>query len=666
MKKIEASDNEAQSADIIGDNLSQLQKLFPEAFSEGKVQFDILRQLLGGMVDETDEKYGLSWHGKRRARQIALTPSTGTLRPCPEESVNWDTTQNLMIEGDNLEVLKLLQKSYSGEVKLIYMDPPYNTGKDFVYPDNFRDSIDNYLQLTGQAEGGAKMSSNTESSGRFHTDWLNMMYPRLRLAKSLLTKDGAIFVSCDEAEQPRLRIAMDEVFGEENFVADMVWAAGRKNDSRLISISHEYIVCYAREAGYLTEQKVEWRQRKKGLEEIYAQYDRLEKEFKGNYKQMTAELKAWFKDLPDAHPSKSHKHYCQIDKRGVYFAADISWPGGGGPKYEVLHPTTQRPVKIPTRGWITPDPEKMKAWIADERVHFGEDETSVPCIKSYLKDREYQAPYSVFYQDGRAATKRLRELMGADCFDFPKDERVLQEIVEMLTDEGDLVLDCFAGSGTFAHSVWAQNAADGKSRRWVLVQLPEPLSIDNSSQKEAAQYCAAIGKPSTIAELTKERLRRAANKVCADYPDFSGDIGFRVFKLDKSNIRAWRPELGNIVETLLDHHEHIVEGRTEADIVYELLLKLGLDLCVPMKSRVIASKTVGAVGGGVLMVCLAETIGAEEVESLSAGIVAWHKELAPVGDSTVVFRDSAFADDVAKTNMAAILAQNGLENIRSL
>ena len=383
MKKIEASDPAVQSADIVTDNLSQLQSLFPEAFSEGKVQFDVLRQLLGGSVDEADEKYGLNWHGKRRARQIALTPSTGTLRPCPDESVDWTTTQNLMIEGDNLEVLKLLQKSYAGKVKMIYMDPPYNTGKDFVYPDNFRDSIGNYLQLTGQIEGGAKLTANTDASGRFHTDWLNMIYPRLRLAKSLLTKDGAIFVSCDEAEQPRLRVAMEDIFGQENFIADMVWAAGRKNDSRLISISHEYIVCYARDAGYLTEQKVEWRQRKKGLEDIYAQHAKLVRELKGDYDAITAGMRAWFRELADSHPSKASKHYNCVDKRGVYFPADISWPGGGGPKYEVLHPKTQRPVSVPSRGWMTSDPQKMQQWISEDRVHFGVDESAVPCIKSY-------------------------------------------------------------------------------------------------------------------------------------------------------------------------------------------------------------------------------------------------------------------------------------------
>ena len=427
IKKFDLNDPDTVSADIVAGNVAALQGLFPQACSEGRIDFEVLKQLLGSAVDEREEKYGLNWHGKRRARQIALTPSTGTLLPCPEESVDWDMTQNLMIEGDNLEVLKLLQKSYAGKVKLIYIDPPYNTGKDFVYPDDFRHSIKNYLQLTGQEDSeGKKNSSNNESSGRFHTDWLNMIYPRIKLAQSLLKKDGAIFVSCDETEQARLRLAMDEIFGQENFIADMVWAAGRKNDSRLISVSHEYIVCYARDSGYLSETKVEWRQRKKGLKDIFTEYDRLRQLHGSNYLAMTAGMKSWFKGLADSDPSKAHKHYAHVDFRGPYFPDNISWPGGGGPKYEVLHPKTRKPVSVPSRGWMTSDPEKIKQWIADDRVHFGDNEKSVPCIKSYLRDHELQTPYSVFYRDGRAASKRLRTLMGCDCFDFPKDELVLR------------------------------------------------------------------------------------------------------------------------------------------------------------------------------------------------------------------------------------------------
>ena len=671
IQKIQSQSREAQSADIMAENIARLKALFPELLTESAngvaINVDVLKQLVGdAAVTDVEEKYGLNWHGKRRARQIALTPSTGTLRPCPNESVDWDTTQNLMIEGDNLEVLKLLQKSYSGKVKLIYIDPPYNTGKDFVYPDNFQDNIKNYLELTGQAEGGNKVSSNTEASGRFHTDWLSMMYPRLKLAQNLLKQDGAIFVSCDEGEQARLRMAMDEIFGQENFVADMVWAAGRKNDSRLISVSHEYIVCYARDTGYLTEQNIEWRQRKKGLEDIYSQHEKLKREFGTDYTSMTAGMKAWYKGLADSHPAKAHKHYAHVDARGVYFPDNISsLSGSQRPRYEIPHPITKKPVAVPSRGWGF-TLETLNQLIADDKVAFGPDHTVVPTLKSYLKEREYQAPYSVFYQDGRAATKRLRELMGENCFDFPKDETVLQEIIGMMTSGDDVIVDFFAGSGTTAHAVMAQNSLDNSLRRFVLVQLPEPLAPESKEQKAAADFCDQLGKPRTIAELTKERLRRAGAKVKADNPMFAGDTGFRVFKLDTSNIRAWNPDRDNLEKTLLDHEEHILPGRTEADIVYELLLKLGLDLCVPIESRTIAGKTVGAIGGGVLLACLSERISAKDVEALAQGIVAWHKELAPAGDTTCVFRDSAFENDIAKSNLAAILEQYGIANVRSL
>lgn len=671
IKIITAQTNEANSADIKSENITRLKTLFPELITEStggvSINVDVLKQLVGdAAITDVEEKYGLNWHGKRRARQIALTPSTGTLRPCPDESVDWDSTQNLMIEGDNLEVMKLLQKSYANKVKLIYLDPPYNTGKDFVYPDNFHDNVKNYLELTGQMEGGKKISSNNEASGRFHTDWLNMIYPRLKLAQCLLKQDGAIFVSCDEGEQSRLRLVMDEIFGQENFVADMIWAAGRKNDSRLISVSHEYIVCYAKDSGFLTEHKIEWRQRKKGLEDIYSQYAKLKREHDNNYSDITRGMKAWYKGLADGHPAKAHKHYANVDSRGIYFPDNISWPGGGGPKYEVLHPITRKPVSVPSRGWMTSDPEKMKQWIAENRVHFGEDEKAVPCIKSYLQDREYQAPYSVFYQDGRAASKRLRSLMGEDCFDFPKDETVLQELIGMMTSENDVILDFFAGSGTTGHAVMAQNALDHGNRRYILIQLPEPLDPTNSNQKTAADFCDQLGKPRTIAELTKERLRRAAKKIKDENPMFAGDTGFRVFKLDTSNIRTWNPDRDNLERTLLDHEEHIVSGRTESDIVYELLLKLGLDLCVPIESRTIAGKTVSAIGGGVLITCLNERITSSEVEELAQGIVAWRKELAPAGDTTCIFRDSAFENDIAKSNVAAILEQYGVANVRSL
>ena len=492
------------------------------------------------------------------------------------------------------------------------------------------------------------------------------MYPRLKLARNLLRKDGAIFCSCDETEQPRLREAMDEIFGHENFVADMIWAAGRKNDSRLISISHEYIVCYARDAGWLAENGILWRQRKKGLENIYATHKKLCRELGNDYVSITNGLKNWYKQLANNHPAKSHKHYCHVDARGIYFPDNISWPGGGGPNYDVLHPQTQRPVQVPSRGWMTADPKKMQHWIDEDRIHFGPNENFVPCIKSYLKDREYEAPYSVFYKDGRAATKRLRKLMDGNYFKFPKDEIIIQEIIEMTTSNHDIVLDLFAGSGTTGHSTMDQNLKDEGKRRYILVQLPEVISKLKKSQKNAANFCEIHGKPHNIAELTKERLRRTRTKIKDENPEYTGDLGFRVFKLDTSNIRAWDPRPDDLEGTLLASLDHIEPGRSEQDILYELLLKLGLDLCVPIEARKIAGKTVQSVSAGTLITCLDETIARDDVEPLAIGIADWQETLDPAGETTVVFRDSAFVDDVAKTNLAAILEQRGLSNVRSL
>jgi adenine-specific DNA-methyltransferase len=315
---------------------------------------------------------------------------------------------------------------------------------------------------------------------------------------------------------------------------------------------------------------------------------------------------------------------------------------------------------------MTSDPGKMQEWIRNDLVHFGHDETFVPCIKSYLRDRELQTPYSVFYQDGRAATKRLRDLMGGDCFDFPKDETVLQEIVEMLTSGEDVVLDFFAGSGTTGHAVMAQNALDGGRRRYLLVQLPEALDIQNRDQAAAAECCVRLGKPHNIAELTKQRLRLAAKRVRAENPGFAGDLGFRVFRLATSNIRSWEPDSDNLERSLLDSVDHLRPGRTETDILYELLLKRGLDLFVPIDMRRVSDKCLYAIGGGVLLACLAEEIERSEIEPLAQAIIEWREALAPAGQCVCVFRDSAFPDDVAKTNMAAILEQHGISNVISL
>ena len=641
MKKIIANDPETCSTDIVAENIEQLKSLFPEALTEDKIDFEVLKQLLGDAVDEREEKYGLNWHGKRQARQLALTPSTGTLRPCPEDSVEWDTTQNLMIEGDNLEVLKLLQKSYAGKVKLIYIDPPYNTGKDFVYSDDYRDNIKNYLEVTDQIDGeNRKLSSNTESSGRFHTVWLNMIYPRLKLARDLMRDDGLICISIDDGERDNLRSACDELFGEENFIESIVWKkryGGGAKEKHLVSL-HDYVLVYAQNINELGNLYVP--QSQESIQRYYTKRDRnFEK--RGPYR---------------THPLEATKS--MGDRPNLVFPI----PGPEGVKI------------LPKRQWLWSQNRVIKALQMDE-IEFQRDKDGnwTPHSKQYLKDengevrkaKAFSIIDNVFSQHG---TNELLELLeSTHIFPFPKPTGLIKQLLEFGAPEIDsIVMDFFAGSATTAHSLMKQNTDDNGKRRYILVQLPEPLDPKNKDQKIAADFCDKLGKPRNIAELTKERIRRAANKIKDENPNFAGDLGFRVFKLDSSNIRAWEPNPDDLEETLLENIDHIKSDRSEEDILYELLLKLGLDLCVPIETCTIAGKSVHSIGVGILIVCLDEKITQEEAEPLAIGISEWRAELAPAGDSTVVFRDSAFENDVAKTNLAATLEQQGIKNLRSL
>jgi adenine-specific DNA-methyltransferase len=666
MQKIDAQAPEAQSADLIADNIAKLKSMFPELLTEtGKgaaINMDVLKALVGdATASDGDEKYGLNWHGKRRARQIALTPSTGTLRPCPEESVDWDTTQNLMIEGDNLEVLKLLQKSYAGKIKLIYIDPPYNTGKDFVYPDNFQDNIKNYLELTGQTEGGAKITTNTEASGRFHTDWLNMMYPRLMLSRNLLRTDGVIFISIDDQEVAHVRTVCDEVFGSENMIAEMVWEGANKNDAKQIGVCHEYVLVYARNREAVPR---EWSLKKDGVDAVLKEAKRLRTIHGEDFDTASEALAGWYRSMK-ASDSFAHRRYRFIDERGVYKEENPTAPGGR--RFQLIDHRNGNEIRLnANRGWAF-DQEQFNNLVAENRIRFVTESSIM--LKLYLHETDSITPPSVFYQPARSASERLNKLMEQEVFDFPKDEVILQKFIEMATsssDEDCLVLDFFAGSGTTAHAVMMQNAQDGARRRFVLVQLPEPLNVASKEQEAAATYCDSLNRPRNIAELTKERLRRAATRGKVDNPLFAGDTGFRVFKLDTSNIRTWKPNPSDLTGSLLANLEHIEANRTSDDVLYELLLKLGLDLCVPIDKRDIAGKTVHSIGGGPLMACLDEQITVVEAEALALGIAAWREEQGTASDTTAVFRDSAFENDVAKSNLAAILEQHGIKQVRSL
>jgi adenine-specific DNA-methyltransferase len=638
MQKINATSAEAHSADLMAANIEQLKALFPELITEGPdglaVNVEVLKTLVGDKTaTDADEKYGLNWHGKRKARKLALTPSAGTLLPSPNESVDWDTTRNLMIEGDNLEVLKLLQKSYAGKVKLIYIDPPYNTGRDFVYPDNFQDNIKNYLELTGQLDGGRKVSSNTETSGRFHTDWMNMIYPRLKIARDLLKDDGVIFLSIDEKEVARLRVMLDELFGEENFVSNLVWRSRTSiSDDQEVSLNHNHTLIYSK--------------RREALEYHGEPLD--ESEY----------------DNPDADPRGAWK----------LVPLDANKPGGNT-MYPIRNPKTGVDYWPPTgRSWAI-NPEEYQRLFDDGRIKFGKSDDAAPKRKLYLKERltagETRTPSSVLIDAGttKDGTEECSTLMGSKgVFDYPKPTSLISRLVQYGSSAKDetLVLDFFAGSGTTGHATWLRSAIDGRSRRFILVQLPEPLDPEDVNQRVAAKFCDKLRRPRNIAELTKERLRRAGAAIKTDAALGKMDTGFRVFKLNTSNIRAWNPDPANLDQSLFSNQDHLLKDRTESDVLYELLLKVGLDLCVPIAQRKVAGKDLHSVGGGVLMACLSEHIEAADVEAVAQGIVAWRKELAPAGDTTCVFRDSAFADDVAKTNMAAILEQNGIANVRSL
>ena len=648
-KKLTANDPQTYSADVVAENVGYLKALFPEAFSEGKVDFEVLRQLLGGAVDDREEKYGLNWHGKRQARQLALTPSTGTLRPCPAESVEWDTTRNLMIEGDNLEVLKLLQKSYAGRVKLIYIDPPYNTGKDFVYPDDYRDSLRNYLALTGQTDGERRrLSSNTEASGRFHTDWLNMMYPRLKLARNLLRGDGVILISIGDEEMHNLHSICDEIFGYENFCGTFVWEKKKKPSflDRSMGTVTDYIVAYAKD-----------RPRSPAF---------------------TAGAVEEGKKYPFNNAGNSLT-VLKFPAESVAFgladqtveAQDMS---EGNIKTELLddvhirNGTNCNPFRL--RGEWRYSQSKLDEFVAAEAEI---SISKIPFRPNYVNRSGEQKKTAnlLSYRinavpTNEDATEEARRVFGNDVVAYPKPEGLLKYLVGAVSHGDDLVLDFFAGSGTTASGVWRQNVEDSCARRFILVQFPEPLDVCERVQVAAARLCERIGKPSYLTELTKEWLRRSGDRIKKEAPLLAGDFGFRVFRLDSSNIRAWEPDRDNLEDTLLDSIDHVKPDRNEDDILYELLLKLGLDLCVSIETRTIAGKTVCSIEAGTLIACLAEHIAWEEVDPLAFGIAEWHKQLEPTGETTVVLRDSAFEDDATKLNLAAGLEQVGIKNLRSI
>jgi len=621
MKKL--SQAEGSSADIVTENIEEMKKIFPDVFSENGVNFDVLRQLLGDakILDEGEEKYGLNWHGKKKARQIALTPSTGTLRPCPDESVDWDKTQNLFIEGDNLQVLKLLQKSYAAKIKVIYIDPPYNTGKDFIYPDNYQDNLDTYLRYTGQKnEGGIKLSSNTESSGRKHTNWLSMMYPRLKLARNLLRDDGVILISIDDNEQADLKKIADEIFGEENMLGNLVWKkkyTGGKHSSGYVDL-HEYILVYAKHRDLVSDISI---------------------------------------DRPDNEKDKFIEEDEFINERGKFYVRPLK--SNLGLRKTLIYPITAPDGSVLETQWLVAKDTFVKL-LNEKRVEFRKKRDGAYQIyrKYYEKDGDGSVkPPSLIEKfpntEAKLELKKLFDISeGRDnVFYTVKPVNLIRHLIDPYDDNDGIFLDFFAGSATTAQVILEKNL-DGGTRKYILVQLPEPI-------EEESEF-------STLAEIGKERIRRAAKKIASENPDHKGDLGFKVFKLDSSNIRAWNPDANDLEKTLLDNTEHLIPGRSDEDVLYELLLKRGVDLTVPIESKKVAGKSVYSIGHGVLFACLATTIKRDEVEEIASGIVSWFEKLKPATETHVFFRDSAFADDVTKTNLSAILGQHGITHVRSL
>lgn len=653
---IAAGEPESKSADLVAENLAALKVLFPQAFVEGGVDFDALRQLLGDAVDDGDERYGLNWSGKRQARRMALTPSLGTLRPAKDDSVDWDTTKNLMIEGDNLEVLKLLQKSYAGQVKLIYIDPPYNTGNDFVYPDDYTDSIGNYMRRTGQSdEVGVKNTSNAESSGRYHTDWLNMILPRLMLARNFLSMDGLMMVSCDETELARYIQVIEEVFGESNLAAIFAVRTPNQTEEATRLKNLDFLIVVARD-----------------IEQMALHLDRKDQSARcttGNPSQTQPEIVFQpgieVVGVPDG-------DYDQPETTGgmediLVVSGRLSVRGGRLAEAVTLKARWSNPNDL--RAWNARILAKSDAPL---RNKFGKELTRLwfkgPRFQPQMDKIGFDLPESILDGFRSKGGDEVQKLMGAYVFDYPKHTSLIGYLIKMGAGPGHTVMDFFAGSGTTGHAVMAQNAIDGADRRFILVQLPEPLDPANTDHKAAIKLCGSLKVPPVISELTKERLRRAGEAVGAGRKTGGMDTGFRVYRLDRSNLKAWSPEAADLKADILNAVDNLVAGRTEDDLLVELLLKQGIDLTEAMVTREVAGHEVHAFGQGAMVACLAD-VSKAGAESLANGIADWVEELSPPNATTFFFKDSGFEDNRAKANLAAILEQrlgDRLLKVRSL
>lgn len=604
---------ELQSADGAQLNLDALYQIAPSCFTEvadpdmgGQkrvVNFDVLRQLLGdNAVEDAPEAYEFNWVGKQAARAEVLKPTKKTLRPVKEDSVDWDNTQNLYIEGDNLEVLKLLQKSYLGKVKMIYIDPPYNTGNDFVYHDDFAMSADEYAEASGSVdELGNKYIKNMDSNGRFHSDWCSMIYSRLMVARTLLTEDGVIFISIDDNEVENLRKICDEVFGEGNFIAQLVWerAYSPKNDAKFVSNSHDYVLMVAKNSDEFVIGRLD------RTEEANARYSNPDNDPRGIWK-------------PSDMSVKTYNAECDYS---------ITTPSG-----RVVEPPAGRCWRLSKKAFF----ERLQ----DNRIWFGSDGNSVPSIKRFLTELKHEgmAPTSIlFYKEvghSQEGAKEVVALFGdKGVFDGPKPVRLIERLITLANlKEDSIVLDFFSGSATTAHALMQVNAKKNKSCKYILVQLPELVS----ETKKNLGY-------KNICEIGEERIRRAGKKIKEESPLTTADLdtGFRVFRLDEGNYEDVKRSPKEFKQDQLDLFlNNIKTDRNDLDLLFGCMLDWGVQLSLPMTQEEVDGKTIYTVNDGDLVACFAENVSEDVVKAMA--------EKMPL---RVIFRDSCFAQDADKINI---------------